>query len=44
MSHLIHRAVAVLLLTAIALLLFTRERIPLESSSLFVLAGGQSGH
>jgi di/tricarboxylate transporter len=30
-------ALAVLLLTALALYLFTRERIPLESSSLFVL-------
>jgi hypothetical protein len=28
---------AVLALTAVALVLFTRERIPLESSSLFVL-------
>ena len=30
-------AIAVLLLTAVALLLFTRERIPLETSSLLVL-------
>ena len=30
-------ALAVLALTLLALLLFTRERIPLESSSLFVL-------
>lgn len=30
-------AVAVLMLTVVALILFTRERIPLESSSLFVL-------
>ncbi len=30
-------ALAVLILTAVALILFTRERIPLESSSLFVL-------
>ncbi len=30
-------ALAVLLLTVLALFLFTRERIPLESSSLFVL-------
>lgn len=32
-----HHAIAVLILTGIALVLFTRERIPLESSSLFVL-------
>src|SRR5210317_2161705 len=31
-------ALASLVLTALALFLFTRERIPLESSSLFVLA------
>jgi di/tricarboxylate transporter len=30
-------AIAVLLLTVLALILFTREKIPLESSSLFVL-------
>ena len=30
-------ALAVLLLTVLALFLFTREKIPLESSSLFVL-------
>ncbi|MDX1571689.1 MAG: SLC13 family permease, partial [Xanthomonadales bacterium] len=30
-------AIAVLLLTGVALVLFTRERIPLETSSLFVL-------
>lgn len=33
-----HHAIAVLLLTVVALILFTREKIPLESSSLFVLA------
>ena len=32
-------ALAVLLLTVLALILFTRERIPLESSSLLVLTG-----
>jgi len=31
-------AIAVLVLSLIALLLFTRERIPLETSSLFVIA------
>ena len=31
-------ALAVLLLTVLALFLFTREKIPLESSSLFILA------
>ena len=30
-------ALGVLLMTALALYLFTREKIPLESSSLFVL-------
>ena len=30
-------ALAVLLLTVLALFLFTREKIPLESSSLFIL-------
>ena len=30
-------ALAVLLLTVLALILFTREKIPLESSSLFIL-------
>ena len=32
-------ALAVLLLTILALILFTREKIPLESSSLLVLTG-----
>lgn len=33
-----HHAIAILALTIIALILFTRERIPLETSSLFVIA------
>lgn len=36
-------ALAVLLLTVIALVMFTRERIPLESSSLFVLVALAAG-
>ena len=32
-----HHAIAILILTIIALILFTRERIPLETSSLFVI-------
>ena len=31
-------AIAILILTILALILFTRERIPLETSSLFVIA------
>ena len=30
-------ALAILLMTAVALYLFTREKIPLETSSLFIL-------
>ncbi len=33
-----HHAIAILALTIIALILFTRERIPLKTSSLFVIA------
>lgn len=36
-------AIAVLALTVIALILFTRERIPLESSSLFVIVALTTG-
>lgn len=36
-------AIAVLLLTVLALFLFTRDRIPLETSSLFVLAALAAG-
>ncbi|MDH3282804.1 MAG: SLC13 family permease [Gammaproteobacteria bacterium] len=36
-------AIAVLILTGLALILFTRERIPLESSSLFVLVALTTG-